>query len=119
MVAAVRRGSHPPRIAPPSLRLPCEPISGAQVGNILVLADRLAAIREDVKAEAREMGTRRNLAFSIGTVNKPLTILRPTQVLQPRIVVRGGPIAADREPCPRCATRGDIGCAHQRPMGTQ
>ena len=25
------------------------------------------------------------------------------------------PIAAGREPCPKCAVRGDIGCAHQRP----
>lgn len=25
------------------------------------------------------------------------------------------PIAWSREPCPRCAVRGDVGCAHQRP----
>jgi hypothetical protein len=27
----------------------------------------------------------------------------------------GRPQAASREPCPRCATRGDVGCAHQSP----
>lgn len=26
------------------------------------------------------------------------------------------PFALSRDPCPRCATRGDLGCAHQRPF---
>ena len=29
------------------------------------------------------------------------------------------PPAASREPCPRCAVRGDIGCAHQAPYESQ
>ena len=26
------------------------------------------------------------------------------------------PIALSREPCPRCSTRGDLGCPHQQPF---
>ncbi|GEM_PF-2425078 len=26
------------------------------------------------------------------------------------------PVALSREPCPRCQTRGDLGCAHQQPF---
>lgn len=117
-MAALRRGSHPPRITPPSLRLPREAITGAQVGNILCLADRLAQIREEVKAEAREMGRRRYIASSIGTVDKPLSINRRALSRPAPLQVASSdqPIAPSREPCPRCATRGDLGCAHQLPM---
>ncbi len=116
VAAAVRRGSHPKRIAPPSLRLPREPISGAQVERLLALADRIAQIREEVATEATQAGTRRYLAGSPMTVSQPLPVDRPTPVLTPSIIVPGQPIAASRAPCPRCGTRGDIGCAHQRPM---
>ena len=27
-------------------------------------------------------------------------------------------VIVDRDPCPRCATRGDIGCAHRAASGT-
>jgi len=100
--------------------MPRETITGDQVGNILRLADRLAQIREDVKAEAREAGTRRYIARCTGTVDRPVPSI-------PRYSARGvavflanseRPIAASRESCPRCQTRGDLGCAHQRPFGT-
>tara|TARA_B100000678_G_scaffold260890_1_gene242042 strand:- start:6722 stop:6964 length:243 start_codon:yes stop_codon:yes gene_type:complete len=29
------------------------------------------------------------------------------------------PIALSREPCPRCSTRGDLGCPHQQPFNPQ
>ena len=29
------------------------------------------------------------------------------------------PVALSREPCPRCSTRGDLGCAHQQPFEPQ
>lgn len=60
---------------------------------------------------------RRRLAWKLsGTVHDPLPVNHPVPVLQfvPRSVDRRPP-ALSREPCPRCAARGDLGCAHQRP----
>ena len=57
---------------------------------------------------------RRQLAHMLSS--QPIDIDRPTPVLRyhpARADTR--PAALTRDPCPRCQTRGDIGCAHQRP----
>lgn len=120
MVATVKRGPHPLRIAPPSLRMPREAITGAQVGSILCLADRLAQIREEVKAEDREAGIRRYIARCTGTVDTPVPAIPrySARALATLLPSSERPITASRESCPRCQTRGDLGCPHQRPFGT-
>ena len=49
------------------------------------------------------------------------TALRPVPLAAGPVIARrstGGnlPIATGRDPCPRCAIRGDIGCEHQQPF---
>lgn len=60
---------------------------------------------------------RRRLAGKIsGTVHDPLPVNRPTPVFRfPAPAVDRRPPALSRGPCPYCETRGDLGCAHQRP----
>lgn len=66
--------------------------------------------------EARELLERKALARKILT--SPLPLRRQASVLSAPAVpgsVDRRPVAASRDPCPFCETRGDLGCAHQRP----
>ena len=71
----------------------------------------LDATREQAKryTKSRELSA---------TFRNPVPIDRPTPVLRhsppPGADLR--PIALTRDPCPRCATRGDLGCKHQQPF---
>lgn len=71
----------------------------------------LEATRENAKrfTKARELSA---------TFRHPIPIDRPTPVLRhtPPPGADRRPIALTRDPCPRCATRGDIGCRHQQPF---
>lgn len=65
-------------------------------------------VAEQVRAEAEEAGRRRAAARAQGTVTRStFAMLDPSA---PPMVT-----AVDRDPCPRCGVRGDIGCAH-RPL---
>lgn len=55
MVAALRRGSHPPRIAPPSLRMPRETVTPETVGRFLCLAEQLQARGESAPAPMKSV----------------------------------------------------------------
>lgn len=63
------------------------------------------SVGAQVALEAEEWGARRLLARNTGTVKSPVPGLRSAL----------GPDAAavDRDPCPYCGTRGDIGCRHK------
>ena len=71
----------------------------------------LDATREQAKryTKARELSA---------TFRNPVPIDRPTPVLRhtPPPGADRRPIALTRDPCPRCATRGDLGCKHQQPF---
>jgi len=65
--------------------------------------------------------------FSIELLNKLLGATPRGMIHRARRGAPGGrhsipmqsfPVAAGRDPCPRCGTRGDLGCAHQRPAET-
>ena len=67
-------------------------------------------------AACREFCERRNRARQFANVGDPIPVQRPMPVLAyqaPADDIR--PPALSRGPCLRCETRGDIGCAHQRP----
>jgi hypothetical protein len=70
-----------------------------------------------VRAEAEDAGIRRAQAQSTGTVVRTLSADRDeiTVTILPTVDDPRRPFAPSREPCPRCAARGDLGCAHQRP----
>lgn len=74
------------------------------------------ALRKAIAAEVAEQAQRRSIARTLsGSAMAALTLPRPAA---PRaIAIRTFPKApaANREPCPRCATRGDLGCAHRAP----
>jgi hypothetical protein len=92
---------------------------GSEAGTVAMNADLRngsAGLLKAVFAESAAAERRRNAALSTGTVVSALDHLGP----QP--VARFVPTASDRrrfavsrEPCPRCNTRGDLGCRHQRP----
>jgi hypothetical protein len=44
---------------------------------------------------------------------------RPSPLVRTVTLDPDRPIADSRESCARCGVRGDLGCAHQRPFGTQ
>ena len=51
------------------------------------------------------------------TALDPLPISRPCPVLAaPACAADRRPVAMSRGPCPRCGTRGELGCAHQAPF---
>lgn len=68
---------------------------------------RLRPVAEEVAAEARAAGIRRAVAGMNANVSNPLPLNDRPQVAAPR----GGEIV-DRDPCPRCGVRRDIGCRH-------
>jgi hypothetical protein len=61
------------------------------------------------RVAARSTGS----SMSIGLV---LALDRPPAPTMPTVVGDPRPPAWSREPCRVCATRGDLGCAHQRPF---
>ena len=75
------------------------------------------ALRNAIAAEAAASQTRRALARSIGTVVRTLDCERPPTARAVAIASDADPRPAawSRDPCLRCGTRGDFGCAHQRP----
>lgn len=68
------------------------------------------------KSQRTEIDEYRKRA-ALCTALKPLPIARPTPVLTvaPPTSADHRPPAPSREPCPRCATRGDLGCKHFAP----
>lgn len=75
----------------------------SETGSVQMLGDLKAgssALLEAIRA----------VAPSISTAPTPRR-----QSGQIQIVGLGRPIASGRDPCPRCATRGDVGCKHFRP----
>lgn len=124
------------RVAPPSLR-PAPPILTPRAADMFIqLADHLGGavatnkqaetekhtraltLREVVEREVAEAAERRSHAYSNGCMFDPFPVAHPTPVLAaPALTADDSrPIADSREPCPRCQTRGDLGCAHQRPF---
>lgn len=70
----------------------------------------------DIEAQERERRYQRAMRL---TTLVPLSINRPAPVLTaPEQEGDTRPIAPGRDPCPRCETRGDLGCAHFRPAGS-
>ena|SRR5690348_15397553 len=68
-------------------------------------------------AEWREFCERKARARQFANVGEPIPINRPTPVLHYHPETRDArPPALSRGPCPKCETRGEIGCAHQRPF---
>jgi hypothetical protein len=67
--------------------------------------DREALEAADRRAQARRLTTRH-----------PLSLDRPQPAPVVALDLDRRPRAASREPCVRCAVRGDIGCAHQLPF---
>lgn len=80
----------------------------------------MTSLRDLVKQEAEEAGRRRGIARSFGTVSDGwmLELARPAPAPAPTPIAEDDPrpFAFSREPCRRCQTRGDLGCAHQRPF---
>lgn len=66
--------------------------------------------------EALEAAERRAQAIRCSTIKHPIQLDRPRPTPVIAIDLDRRPRAASREPCPRCAVRGDIGCAHQLPF---
>jgi hypothetical protein len=68
-------------------------------------------------AACRAFSTRRTEARMLSaTINNPITLDRPKPALVlPAVENDPRPVAESRSPCPRCETRGDFGCRHQRP----
>jgi hypothetical protein len=65
--------------------------------------------RAAARAQAQKIG---------GGVTAPLAVNRACPVArQPGTAADTRPFGTERDPCPRCGTRGDYGCAHLRPSG--
>lgn len=80
--------------------------------------DARLTVAEQIVEEVRVAGERRAAARSIQTVS-PHTVIelaRPAPPIAATTPTDRRPFALSREPCPRCAVRGDLGCAHQRPF---
>lgn len=80
-------------------------------------------LRDAIAAECGARSERRRIAGMIQNTAQPLELERPRPELRfaPKNLARLKhelPVAASREPCARCATRGDLGCRHQRPFGS-
>lgn len=75
-------------------------------------------LAQQVALEAEQASARRIEAYRLTTRN-PLEALARTPAPVSALVAAGAdprPEATSREPCPRCAVRGDLGCEHQRPF---
>ncbi|MDE8654806.1 hypothetical protein [Novosphingobium album (ex Liu et al. 2023)] len=79
--------------------------------------DSSRALRAAIFAESARAEERRRLARSVGTITSTLDSLADQAVARftPASTRDDRQFAPDREPCPRCGTRGDIGCRHRRP----
>lgn len=78
------------------------------------LAEASATLRDAISDEAALVMRRRQAARATGHT-APLECQGPRPVLR-AAPVDPRPIAAGRDPCPRCGTRGDLGCRHQAPF---
>lgn len=78
-------------------------------------------LREEGKRAGRRYRRRRIAMSSSGTVTNPLPIDRacPVMVEAPPPSADRRPQARDKSPCPRCLTRGDLGCKHFAPCGKE
>lgn len=76
-----------------------------------------AKVLQEQGVTDRQRYLRRRLAQSMGTVGRIVPINRPTPVMTeaPPPSADHRPQARDKSPCPRCQTRGDIGCKHFAP----
>ena len=74
--------------------------------------------KEKTHSSLNPQASRRSLARRSGTVTHPVPIDRPTPELReaPPPDADRRPMAPSREPCPRCAIRGDLGCKHFAPF---
>lgn len=81
--------------------------------------------RADLRRQAEQLVTdantpaerRRDARKLSATVHDPLPIARLCPVLAaPACPADPRPPAFSRAPCPRCGTRGELGCAHQAPF---
>lgn len=111
-----RHGNNAPRKphhAPLSLRQ-APAILTPRATDVVMLV--LSAL-DDVRREAEEAAERRAIARMLTTAH-PIPINRPMPVLAAPVLSDHDlrPFATNREPCRRCQTRGDLGCAHQRPF---
>lgn len=74
-----------------------------------------ASLRDAIFAASAERSERRRVAGKFANVSDPLPVDRPSPIAE--FIVAGvdhRPEANGRNPCGRCGTRGDIGCAHYR-----
>ena len=73
-------------------------------------------LRKAVFAESAAREARRLSARTTGTVSHPLDHEGVHPVLRFRLaqLLDVRPFATGRDPCSRCAARGDVGCRHQR-----
>jgi hypothetical protein len=104
-----------PRQAPSSLRPAPVSLTPRKADAIIEVMDLMGLSAR----EAAEAGARRAQAWNTsGTVSDPLPVRHPTPILAAPERNDGDcrPFAPSREPCPRCQTRGDFGCALQRPF---
>lgn len=99
---------------------PARVFAGTEAGKqSLQQADRVLASSAGVATIEDELAitaAKRRVAQSLGTVKRPIPLDRPAAPRADAVPGDRRPPAWDRGPCPRCATRGDLGCAHQRPF---
>jgi len=74
-------------------------------------------ILDEIRAECAARAKRRAIAMQF-TVHMPLALDRPPPPVRAAEPGDRRPLARSRNPCPRCGTRGDLGCAHFRPVET-
>jgi len=74
----------------------------------------VSSLLAEVCAEAIAKGRRRIEARAVSGK----TVLAVDRDVPAPISGTGPRFASSNEPCPRCATRGDIGCKHQSPFGS-
>lgn len=75
-----------------------------------------APVASAAAREALEAADRRAQALRCCTIKHPIQLDRPRPTPVIALDLDRRPRAASREPCRRCAVRGDIGCAHQLPF---
>ena len=90
------------------------PIVDPEIPNKAEAEDSCALLRQAVTAEAAQLGARREVARSGGTVVRTLDV-RSLDLCAFAARFPSAPTTFTRDPCSRCGTRGDLGCRHQQP----